>query len=113
MLNSIYFHLKSQNIEIIKNCLLSLIEISRHYYDYIGENMEEFVNISNLFVKKQNSFINIFDLIFLFIFLTKIIKCSKINSQKNLKLNLFFPILVLSRRRKHWNSHIRIMVFYS
>jgi hypothetical protein len=50
MLNSIYFHLQSDNPEIFRNCILCLIDITRNYYDYLGENLEELINISNKFV---------------------------------------------------------------
>jgi len=50
MLNSIFPHLQSDDIEIIRNCILCLIEITRNYYDYLGENLENFVSISDKFV---------------------------------------------------------------
>lgn len=52
MLNSIYPLLKSDDIEIVKNCILCLIEITRNYYDYIEENLNELVEISKTFVIK-------------------------------------------------------------
>jgi hypothetical protein len=57
MLNSIYPHFKSDDIEIVKNCILCLIEITRNYYDSIAENLNELVEISKTFVKMLFNFL--------------------------------------------------------
>jgi len=60
MLNSIYLHLQGDNIEIIKNCILCLIEITRNYHDFLEENLEQLVNISNKFVSFELKISHIF-----------------------------------------------------
>lgn len=45
-----YIHLKDSNLELIKNSLICIMEVSRLYYDYIEENINQLVEISKNFV---------------------------------------------------------------